>query len=341
VEIGGQVQRHEADNAPLTPSFMDQFSDALNPLADQQDDLDWGDGREVKLTYRPDETWKVSLGARFGKTNGSMPWSERKEVTTKWCPTFFEVCQGDFMGFEQAPYRYRSDYTISTTADREEHTLVDFLVGREFGFGMLNESTLSAGVRYADLESTTAAQIFGRTNWDYPLAAKYLDSFPPRIGGPFEHDRYEAAFDAVREFKGAGPVLNWEASAPLLGNTDVGVLGLDWSLTGGALFGKRETTITGEETAEHFSFATEDRLRLPTSTTPLPPIAVHRSEDVTVPVFGASLGLSYSVDRLSIGAGYRWERYADAIDGGFDEAQEEDRTIDGPYFKISVGFGGG
>ena len=58
------------------------------------------------------------------------------------------------------------------------------------------------------------------------------------------------------------------------------------------------------------------------------------------PLLDVALGLSYKVDRFSIGAGYRWERYFDAIDGGVTAHQDEDRTIDGPYFKLSVGFGG-
>jgi hypothetical protein len=69
-------------------------------------------------------------------------------------------------------------------------------------------------------------------------------------------------------------------------------------------------------------------------------VVIKRSKDATVPVVDLSLGLSYRVDRISIGAGYRWERYFNAIDGGFTEHKSYDRTIDGPYFKIAVGFGG-
>ena len=43
---------------------------------------------------------------------------------------------------------------------------------------------------------------------------------------------------------------------------------------------------------------------------------------------------------MKLSAGYRWERYFDVIDGGIAERKSYDRTIDGPYFKIAVGFGG-
>ena len=333
VELGRQVQRHDAPNAALTPSFLGEFSPELDPLADQQDDLNWGDGREVKLTWRPDDAWQVAIGTRFGKTKGAVPWSERKRPSgAEWGP---EGAEGAYGSTITDLYTY----TISSTADREEHTIIDFTVGRDFGMGMAGEnssSALSAGLRYAELTSETSAHIFGPTNWvqgDRDFLNKYPD--------PTTHDRFEGEFSADREFKGVGPVLSWEASAALLGDRDVGVLGLDWSVTGGVLFGKRKALVTGEEFKEEFS---DDAIYpfplIPDTTTDLASVNSQREEDVTVPTFGASLGVSYRIDRFAIGAGYRWERYQDAIDGGYAETQEEDRTIDGPYFKVSLGFGG-
>ena len=78
----------------------------------------------------------------------------------------------------------------------------------------------------------------------------------------------------------------------------------------------------------------------PTSVTVTPGTTIVRSESVTVPNLGASLGLSYEIGGFKAGAGYRWERYQGAIDGGFAEAEDADRTIHGPYLKLSLGFGG-
>ncbi|HEX5777194.1 MAG TPA: Lpg1974 family pore-forming outer membrane protein, partial [Caulobacteraceae bacterium] len=69
-------------------------------------------------------------------------------------------------------------------------------------------------------------------------------------------------------------------------------------------------------------------------------VSASRSRSVTVPTAAVSLGLAYEVQRIKIAAGYRWERYFDVLDGGHEEGADADRTIDGPYFKISVGFGG-
>jgi hypothetical protein len=66
----------------------------------------------------------------------------------------------------------------------------------------------------------------------------------------------------------------------------------------------------------------------------------HRSRQITVPSADASLGLSYTLGGLKVSGGYRMERYFNVLDAGFDTAKDFDRTIDGPYFKIAVGFGG-
>jgi hypothetical protein len=69
-----------------------------------------------------------------------------------------------------------------------------------------------------------------------------------------------------------------------------------------------------------------------------PPAA--RSKSATVPVVDLSLGLSYKIQRMKVSAGYRWERYFNVLDAGFTDRKSYDRTLDGPYFKVAIGFGG-
>ena len=148
---------------------------------------------------------------------------------------------------------------------------------------------------------------------------------------------------AEREFRGAGPVVSWDASSGLIGGEDAGRVSVDWSLSGGLLFGRqnaraveetsgREITGTADETnffRDQYEHTIQETVKLRDDST-----------SVQVPTVGASLGLSYTLDRLKVGAGYRWERYFDVIDGGIEERKTYDRTIDGPYFKLAVGFGG-
>jgi predicted porin len=137
-------------------------------------------------------------------------------------------------------------------------------------------------------------------------------------------------------------VLSWEASKTLWSCNEAGRLDIDWSVSGGVLFGKQKMNGAGEEIGTSYSagiiyFDDFTVLGGPDTTT----IEIDpRSKSVTAPTLGASLGLSYSAGPMRIGAGYRWERYNDAIDGGFTEHKSYDRTLDGPYFKVSVGFGG-
>jgi outer membrane receptor protein involved in Fe transport len=339
LELSGQVQQHDAPYAPLQPDFVSQFSDALDPTDLQNRDLDWGDGRSVKLTYQPSDTWKFSLGARYGKTNGSVR-AIRTEPGDYSCGNGFSDCATN-------PNRRRVlSYNSSeaTIVGGEDHTIVDFLVSRDFGLGTLGglglRSQLGGGLRYAQFNSDTFGHFIGIPVWDLPPSQQLPGGsfYDPFLDG--RHTEYDAEITAERGFKGVGPVLSLDASAPIFGDEDIGHLDIDVSVGGGVLFGQQDTTITGEEVGlyfvDPFGFA---HFLTPDETTVIP-ISYNRENEVTVPVLDLSLGVSYTIDRMKIGAGYRWERYFNAIDGGYEEQEDADRTIDGPYFKLSVGFGG-
>jgi hypothetical protein len=298
----------------------------------------------VKLTYQPGEAWKMSLGARFGKTNHSDKTSgEEYAGSTKVC---FNLYGGDIhKGCKDFPDAFvvpAYSYSEARVVQNEDHTIVDFEVRRDVGLGSLDErgvsSELGVGVRYAQLNSRTRASILGIPEWDLPeyFWEKY-GYFPVRMNT--ERTRYSADLDAEREFTGAGPTLSWHASLPLMGSDGVGRLRADVAVTGGVLFGKQKTRINGEEVANlydspwpygNFLDPESDRT----------PIDMSRSNSISVPLLDTSLGVSYEIDRMKVSAGYRWERYFNVLDVGYEEAEDGDRTIEGPYFKIAVGFGG-
>jgi iron complex outermembrane receptor protein len=326
VEIGGQVQRHDAPNAELGLDFVDNFSEAIDPRPAQGQDLDWGDGRDIRLTYRPQGgAWKISAGARFGRTN-------------KTSNLFAEEAVSGHRKYEGHPsdqILYRYNYTLTTVKDHEEHMLVDFAVGRDVGLGAFGEggsSAVSVAFRHAKFNSTTNAEINGTP--DHYIAAENVLKYP------LHHTQYVSSSTAERSFEGAGPVLSWEASKRLKGGDEAGHLDLDWALSAGVLFGKQKTAIHEEGNAVYDYFFILQYPAFHNARESLMPADFNRSESVNAPTFGASLGLSYQIDRIKIGAGYRWERYFDVLDGGREEQQAVDRTIDGPYFKLSLGFGG-
>jgi outer membrane receptor protein involved in Fe transport len=340
VEISGQVQRHDAPYEAMAPSFIGEFSPALQPATLFNRDMDWGDGREVKVTYRPEGHWSISAGLRYGRTNTDMARLHLEEDGPRSCafiPALNYLCPiYAAMYGEDAVYRTATNWSDSAARSSEEHTMASFEVGRDVGLGALGQSTVSAGLRYAQFTSRTYAEMSGIPDWYFP------DGWSPAFGTkyPATSHVYDASAEGVREFDGTGPTLTWASSIALMDSDDAGRLGLDWSVGGGVLFGKQKTSIKGGESVGEFEGRYIYDIPRLTDPPPVVPIDVSRSQSVTAPLLDVSLGLSYEIQRTRIGAGYRWERYFDVLDVGAGESKDGDRTIDGPYFKIAVGFGG-
>jgi outer membrane receptor protein involved in Fe transport len=336
VELGGMVQRQDAPYAAVAPSFADSFSDGLQPAEAQNRDLDWGDGREVRLTYRlPGDAWRLGAGLRYGRTNGTDT-SLVFELGAAGCGSAQFGCDlyPDRSTNVGASLNIRAyNYADVVATNHEEHQVIDFDIGRDVGLGLGFESAVRAGLRRADLESTTRLQMWGVPDWFVPAEYAWFK---------YSHNtHYEADLKATREFEGFGPTLSWDAAAKLWGD-DNGHLDLEWSATAGVLFGKQKTSIEGVESSTYFrgKYSPGSNLEptsLPVDITDLP---ASRSKSVTTPLLDLSAGLAYEAGRVKVGAGYRWERYFDVLDAGYDEHEDVDRTIDGPYFKVSVGFGG-
>jgi len=344
VELGGQGQRQDAPFEAITPAAVTSVSPLLDPGPAFQDrNLDWGDGRSVKLTYQPDGSpWKISAGVRYGRTN-----TDTARAHSDFS-TFYHGC-----AFRAGTFTARlfcdpnlpsyniifNGYTGVSFSDvdvrqHEEHVIADFAVGRDVGLGLpLSRSEVALGLKYADLESTTAfnARTFG--HWEVGDAWFFFG-----ING----HRYEAHVFADREFKGFGPMLSWDAAARLWGEDNTGHVDLDWSIAGGELFGKQKASVTGHESAQLYHGIPSPLNAIPPVgdpvVTPLP--VADRANSASVPVADLSLGLSYEVSRVKVSTGYRWERYFNVLDAGYAERKKYDRTFDGPYFKVAVGFGG-
>jgi outer membrane receptor protein involved in Fe transport len=340
IELGGQVQRHDAPYAPLAPDFVADFSEAVDPTNVQNRDLDWGDGREVRLAYRPGTgPWSVAAGLRYGRGNASVPLIHASEAAGPvrcGIPDFSPyavVCDPDHPFHDPTVLATGVNWSDASAREREEHNIVDFEVGRDFGLGALDSGRVAAGLRHASFESMTATAIDGIP--DMTLLEGWAVF-------PASRNHYRTTIEGQREFEGWGPTLTAEAAHRLLGGDETGSLNVEWKATAGLLFGKQEAAVTGTYASgfyesKYTNMQPSDELPL---LTPGPIDVEPRSADVEVPVLDLSLGLSYAIQRLKVGAGYRWERYFDVLDVGYDKHQDADRTIDGPYFKIAVGFGG-
>jgi iron complex outermembrane receptor protein len=320
VELSGGLARMDADNTVFAPDFLSTFSGPVAPpLSPQSQDLDWGDSRGLKLTYAlKDSPWSVALDARRIETNGQDDALRQHQVPGGFV---LDASLPDLV--VEGAYNYIS----VSAADGETLTAADFTAGRDFEVGFLPgaTSTLSVGVRYAKLESRSSVAIIGEPdNYVPPELALFL---------PSTNHEYEGSLTTERGFEGVGPAVSWAVSQPLLKGDDWGQVNLDWAVGGAVLFGdqdmsqhdeRRGAYHVGPDTTVLFDTATDRS----------------RSKSTSVPVLALDLGLSYSVQRVKVSAGYRMERYFDVIDGGIEARRTYERTIDGPYFKIAIGFGG-
>jgi iron complex outermembrane receptor protein len=324
VELGGGIGRFGGEAEGYAPEWLNIYSPTFPvPEVFDEEDLDWGDMRTIELTYAPTDAWRLSAAYRFGKSNsGGIRNSGYEHVpgsTQQFTAPDFTKYDG-YAPSEPNHLRAAAEAT-------EEYTIVDFMVGRSVGFGVLGRggaSTLSAGLRHADLKSTFEVAIDGVPN-RVPRAD--FSSVSP----PFDH--YTTTLESLRGFEGLGPFAEWDSSLRLLGDEERGHLDLDWTVSGGVLFGTQKTDSEERRYAQHYA----DFTGVPTLDDS---VSYSRSDDVSVPNLSLGLGLSYAIDRVKVSTGYSYERFFDAIDGGIDEAQQYDRTIHGPYLKLSLGFGG-
>jgi len=340
VELAGQAVHDDAPYETVKPDFFDEFPASISPVKAQHQDLDWGQGGSVRLTYHPTSTpWWVEGGVRWGKTNtdNKLRVTHRAEEGSCIVGPPLDLCD-TIPDKYITPGSYMVGHPISyangKTGTLEEHSFVDFMAGMDVGVGGLSRSKIGAGIGYANLTSSLTTTVAGVPWWQMP---QYWNLYKYH-----QHHHFEADLQTKRNFKGAGPIASWDAATRILDLGARGEVDLAWTTRAGVLFGKQKTQTTGQITDEYFDgiYLLIPSAYLAPNTVTTTPVNIRRDKSATVPMLDLSLGLSYEVDRVKVGAGYRWERYFNAIDGGYAEHHSDDRTIDGPYFKIAVGFGG-
>jgi len=349
LELDGDYGRSSGGREILRTATTALFpSDRPYPLG-VQNDLDWGSGGGVKLTYQPQPAgWSVSGSMRYGRARGSA------EEHPKWSvPGGYKIGQALLNQliqkypegeentrrtsyFDTAAYQL-NNYATATGRNEESHVLADFQIGKDVGLGAWQgaPARVNFGLAYAKFRSTSNADLHGRPD----------AYFPPygilKYGGHWH--RFWGTLDAQREFEGAGPTASWEQAVRLVGDADkAGRVDVDVGLGGSVLWGKQSARVTGHQQGDYH----EGFLRFPKYGGELlenaynTPFSYRRSKSATVPSINANLGLSYTLGGLKVSGGYKIERYFDAIDGGIATRKTYDRQFDGPYAKISIGFGG-
>lgn len=126
-------------------------------------------------------------------------------------------------------------------------------------------------------------------------------------------------FDIKRKFTGIGPRVGFDAMVPLADQ-----FSLDVGAAGAVLFGKQKFEASGYSNF----YGDVDR---------------KRSKSIVVPNLEASAAFSWLVtDNAKFSLGYRVDSYFDVYDNGsiFGDRDKGDRTIHGPFIKLTIGTGG-
>jgi outer membrane receptor protein involved in Fe transport len=341
LEGGVELLRHGGGNAPYRPAFTDNFPAGFDSFTSVQSNrrMSWRDSTDLALIFQPnDSQWKLTAELRYGKDESGRRLRD-EALGAPVCP-YSDTCDLDVFSISH------TSFADAAAVDQEKHLILDFIASHDVSLGKNMRSSFGLGARYADLGSDTSLDILATPDnvQGNNILGKGFNTF----------HRYQSYAAIEREFHGFGPIAKWDGTMNLLGTPETGVVGFDWAMTAGLLFGRQTARITADESIGEFrdnatgEFLPDFQKRLfialanitgPTSTT-TSQVSISRRNSVTVPTLGAAAGLSYSLGRVGVKAGYRGDRYFNAIDGGgADGRGKYDRTIQGPYIKLSIGFG--
>jgi len=325
LELGGQVEMLKGTSRTFTAPFM-----LLDPTpapylngspTENQRAPDFAFGGDARITFQPENSsWIFSAGIRYGRSHGN----RHVHNQTFQYFSFYAPSRGKtYFGS-----KYLAPFQDAKQRNDEHHAILDFQAGRDVGiglFGSQSTSTLSAGVRFAQLSAKSSLHVTAR-----PVLGSIV-VYPTFPGFPTFY-QYLMSAHAERSFRGVGPLLSWSGSAALAGNLDRGELTFDVGFDAALLFGKQKAKTDHATKAYHFTYSAYPEVYHTAH-------ATSRSRSVTVPNAGGFVGLSWRSRTAKISLGYRAEVLFGAMDTGIDARKTSNVTFNGPYASISIGLG--
>ena len=317
IELGGQLEGLTTTQDPFAPAFLTRTPrpsfETVHPL-DAEKPPQYSVGGEGKFIFEPeDSNWVFSAAIRYGRSNGNKIVHQQ----TSHPPLSFSS------SFQVTPYD--DNYANTNVAHRQSHAVVDFQAGKDFGLGMFGKggsSVLSLGVRYAQFSSSTTANIRERPDVHAKGVIKYFHSY-----GLMGH--------AAREFRGVGPSLDWNTSAPFAGNPETEFT-FDWGLNAAILFGRQKAIVSHHTSGRYVKVKYGTVVPAPYETGN----ARNDARAVTIPNLGGFAGVSVKFPNAKVSLGYRADFFFGAVDGGIDARKRENAGFYGPFASISIGLGG-
>jgi len=332
IELGGALQRVGTSEERYAPPFLSQTPrpgpETIDPLSVGHLPRSAFEG-EGKITFQPEgSSWSFSAAARFGRSKAHQSLHQQSQASGPVAqpPAGSPIYQTIF------------EYIDTTKTSSENHTVLDFQVGKDVGLGLFGKglSTFNLGVRFAQFNAKSSTT-FGSD----PNAAQYIQTFQLFPGYTFAvltgsvYELHRAAAAASRKFHGIGPSLSWNNSTPLVGSEPDGEIVLDWGVNAALLFGRQTADIHHQSMSLH-----NGRGVARITSYPDPGTDRHRSRSLAVPNVGGFAGVTYRLQNLKISAGYRADFFFGAMDGGLDTRRTEDEKFYGPFATVSIGLGG-
>jgi hypothetical protein len=339
IELGGQLERIDAATARFSPRF-ESAVEALpvtSPVAVQKPPA-YGVGGEAKISIESDgSNWVYSAAIRYGRSN--------RFTHVQQTPSA-QLVTGTILGVHESLFpRSPGIFASTQLKSRESHAVLDFEAGKDVGLGAWSHdatSVFSLGVRFAQFDAHSAVSI----------KAVPISVITPKHIRPKYHHSYQASNEEARSFRGLGPTLSWNASAPVAGNPDASIT-LDWGANVGVLFGRQKARGDhqtsgyyhciggfkvlgtagchgGIRAATGFNYISSYQHSTPHN----------RSRSIVVPNLGGFAGVSMRYSNAKLSLGYRGDFFFGALDGGIDTARRETVGFYGPFATISFGFGG-
>lgn len=347
IELGGQLERVNADQQPYVPPFAEVFTD--NGFADTsvgQKPPFYANGLEGKLSAQPrGATWTFSASLRYGRSNAS------RTVHEQTAPASAHIILSvpALNVYQRSPVPPRAERFADTTSKLSSSYLVlDFQAGKDVGigsFGSLETSVIDVGIRAVQFSANRKISIAANPDFKFYYHSvtqmrRYGSGYIPfYIKFPYQNWHINAGSNLeTNDFRGIGPSLSWNASAVLAGNPNSATFAVDWGINGSVLIGRQKVRATHETTS---------RLETPnlSNAVAMPIVYQHsthiaRNRTVVVPNVGGFAGLSYRYNNAKLSIGYRADFFFAAMDGGIDARKTYDRNFYGPFATISVGLGG-
>jgi iron complex outermembrane receptor protein len=352
IELGGQFEQENGQGDAYLPPFVER-----NPTAHgfqgtdfhAQSKGDFSNGFQGKLSFEPSNTdWVFSASVIYGRANGTRRGSHYSKGIPTHHKTLFKTYTTTPYGYYRSkhfhccqtksnPHTHFPAYGNIQSQFSRAHAIIDFQAGKDVGLGLFGgggSSVISAGVRFAQFNSRSSATIHGEPNKTLSKVTIHTFGYTFSRYNTLPVHHYAMSFRSTRNFRGVGPSISWNASAPVLGHPQGANISIDWGANAAVLFGRQQASIHHQTTGTYASYRPSIATHYQHSAIPI------RKRTVTIPNLGGFAGLSFHYADAKVSLGYRGDFFFGAIDAGNDTRKTETVGFHGPFATVSVGIGG-